>query len=483
MRAFEILNEASIFSRGTYTFGHQVKLSSGSAPGQETIAAIIRVIPDFDPSEKLTWVKPQNPKKTKLIIVGRGDNTRYFSRPNGEFIAFRGADSHMEKFLNHADKYNRGDIAEGILGAALSAKLIKRGLDKIGSISEDDIRTVLSKAITAADALIYTVEDKNSLIADKVSFTLRLPSGSMDAIKNKKLWERFNDLFQSATAYVNSSDTDRYSNYFYKNGKVDEILIESDGVSGQKDRKTDVKAVVNTTDPKTGEVISRTLKNIDISLKADSPKYGQSSAGGLTKSSDVWFTKSKEAFEPFGITLEMPKKKTSDMLNFYLEIYKQVAKKLNDALSGKSADKETNFIEKVADVIMKHGSGDNPNLRLISFQKGAYSLHSFNLVKRQLIKNNIDLAAKLTIGPRSGKPSIEIYDVASGELLTAIRYYLTEKASTNYFEQGPLLYKLSQIVKQRKETPSTDQPPQSVSQNVNQKTTKTPIDQDINTTI
>lgn len=443
MRAYELLNEASIFSRGSYSFGHKVKLARENKEGKVAIEKIQQIIPDFDSSEELEWVSEPQEDSPK-VVLSKSNNEKYFKRANGQIIVLVSGNSSLEKILNHADKFNRGDIAEAILGAAISAKLIKRGTNKIGNVDIDDIQTVLSKAIeSTTGSLIYTVEDKNSQFSDKISFRLRLPSGSMDVIKNKEKWKSFGDLFNSAIHYTNGSDADRYSNYFYLNGKVDEILITSDGVSDQKGRKTDIDVVVR--DPATNKV--RSLKNIDLSLKADSSKYGQSTSGGLTKDAKNWYPNAKNVFEPFGITIDMPKDGLDNIEEFYKDIYKQAAEKLSAALSGKNADKETNFVEKVAEVILKHGAGDKPNIRLVSFAKGTSTIHSFAILKSRLIKNNIDLSARYKEGRSSGKPYLEIYDVNSGEILTSVRYYQGLKASTNYFEKGPLLHKLTMINK------------------------------------
>jgi hypothetical protein len=189
MRAFELLSEASIFTRGTYTFGHKVKVAAENKEGKIVIDKIQDVFPDFTASEALEWVE-EAPADAPRILVSKSNNEKYFKRENGDIFALVGGSTTIEGILNHAERINRGDIAEAILGAGLSAKLIKRGSDRIGIVDSNDIQTVLAKAIsTTSGSLIYTVEDKNSKIADKISFRLRLPSGSMDVIKNKKTWQ------------------------------------------------------------------------------------------------------------------------------------------------------------------------------------------------------------------------------------------------------------------------------------------------------
>jgi hypothetical protein len=449
MRILDIITEASIFTRGTYSFGHTVRLAADNQEGKLLIGAINDIISDFNPGEKLEWVDVPS-EDVPIVKFKKSPNVKYFKRENGEVFGVQGGDSSIQTALNHADKYNRGDIAEAILGASLTAKLIQRGRDTIGKVTVGDIQNVLKKSIkTSNNEVVFRVADKNSKIADEVNFFLRLPSGSMLAIKDPNNWKKFSDLFSSAEVYANDIDAEKYSNHFYKNGKVDEIRIVSDGVSDQKGRKTDVEAYVNTTDPVTGEVKKRTLKNVDISLKADSNIFHQHSSGGLTKGKANWLASAKALFEPLGITVDMPTRGVNDILTFWTAIYKQVATKLDAAFAGATANKEAKFIEALADQIESHATRGNKQLKLISFFKSDYSIHSFGLLKQRLIKNNINLGANLKIGNRSGKPSIEIYDKTSGELLTAVRFYLSSSASTNYWEKGPLLHDLTRIVKNK----------------------------------
>lgn len=444
MNVIEILTEASIFTRGTYTYGHMVRVSAGSRIGAALLAKIQAVVKDFDPDEKLEWVEKPVPGSAKIQTGGATDKV-YFKRPDGSGLILMGTLSAIEKGLLHADRFNRGDIAEAILGASLTAKLIKRGTDRIGDIAENDVKNVLRKSIQQADgALTFVVDDRNSQIADKIVFTLRLPSGSMLAIKNTKLWDKFEDLFSSGVSYCNDTDAEKYSNHFYKNGKVDEVFITSDGVSDQKGRKTDVQAVVK--DPATGKV--RDLRNVDISLKADSNIYGQQGTGGLQAGKVTWLAKANEMFGPLGVKVAMPTRHT-DIVDFWRQVYKQATKQLNQQFANDTATKETVFVQRVADLINKHGSGGNKNLRLLSFEKGSFSIHSFNILKQRLIEQNIDFMAEMSIGPRSGKPSIEIVDRNSGEVLTAIRYFQGSDKSSNYFEKGPLLHELTKITKNK----------------------------------
>ena len=483
MHILEILSEASIFSRDSkYTYGHMVRLKD-SATAMPLVQKVLDQLPDLDGGEKFSWIEPPTGNYKKLpgfmgtaqLGAKTSDNLRFFKRENGEIFAIGGGDSTIEKILLHGDRYNRGDVAEALLGASLTAKLVKRGGDRIGKIGVDDVKTILKQAISRGDnTMVVRIQDKNSEIADNINFYLRLPTGSMAFMKNPANWDRVQDLFSSAIEYCNGVDAERYSNYFYRNGKVDDVRIVSDGVGGSKDRKTDVQAVVHETDPVTGKVTKRSLKNVDISLKADSDIYGQHGTGGLKATPDKWLETSNALFNQIGVSITMPRYK-NDIMKFFLSVYTQATQQLKTILAGANANKETAIIEKIADMLEAQGSREknpetkewqpNKNLKLLSFKGGTYTMHSFSVLKQQLLNKQINLTAEMIIGKRSGKPSILIKDVTSGDLLTEIRFQMGTDKASNYFIKGPLMTELTKIEKHKQTAGSSIPTPPDTSSN------------------
>lgn len=452
MRAFELFLEASVFSRGTYTYGHKVKIATNSEKGKKLLSAVQEKLPDFGPEEVLTWVE-NAPENSTVIDFGKSaGNERYFSRSNDDVLIIRGSDKTIEGALNHAGesiKFNKGDIAEGVLGAAITAKLIKRGQDRIGDISSDDVRNVLSSAVAKSDdTLVYNVNDKNSNIADKIVFSIKLTGPSLQIINDKEQWPKFDSLFGSSAHYANTADAERYSDYFYKNGKADEVYITSDGLSGQKSRKTDVSVVVK--DPNTGKI--RNLKNVDISLKADSKQFGQIGTGGLSGGYEKWMSSARKLFEPFGIEMTdvTAKGAKQDIVTFFKAAYIQAGEKLNQELAGANVRNETSFVEKVADVIFQQATLKVPNVRIVNLEKGESSIHSFASLKQRMLSNNVNLTANTSIG-RSGYPTITISDQNSGKVIVKIRYFSTKLGdkSAHVFEKGPLLHDLTMLIKDK----------------------------------
>lgn len=457
---FKDIIEASILSRpGAYSYGHQVNIST-SKQGQEILNLITKQIPDFHPKELLTWVeKATGPK----IFVGlSGTASMAFQRENGESFTLIGPVQKIESGLNHAagakgsTAENKGDLAEPILSAAVVTKLIKRGSDSVEDITVDDLKDTLNKAISSGSNT-YTVQDRNSKVADTIEFKVAIRGPSMDFLKSENFWETMTNIAQSAVHYANSGQIDRYADYFYKNGKADLIKVDSDGLSDQKGRKTDIDAFVIDSQ---GDM--RPLKGLAISLKAGSDTIGQVGGGRADKpfygsddeSSSTYgvHTAAMRLFGPLGVEIDKPSGPV-DRTRFWVNAYKQANQQLKTILAGQDSKLEAGIVAKIGDFVAKQGSSGNPNVRLVSLKKtGKSSVHSFKNLADKLRDEEIDLDSKLVMGTGASgsRPSLFIYDKNSGEIALKIRYSVANAGTVkekvwNPIDMGPLIQRLTTI--------------------------------------
>lgn len=474
MRAYEFIIEASIWTKPErYEYGHKVRIGIGSKKGKNLLQIIKNEIPNFDPKEDLEYVASA-PAGTITIQFGRGDDVGSFKQSNGEYLNIKGSGSVWEKAFTHAPGQkgstaeNKGDLSEPLLSSAVVAKLIKRGQENIEDVTEDDIKKILNQALESKGKN-FVVQDKNSKIADTISFTVALRAPTLEFMKSSNFWNSYGGLVPSAVHYANSGQIDRYADYFFKNGKVDNISIESDGMSDQKSRKTDIKAYAN----------GKLLKNLNISLKAGSPHIGQVGGGSLknlegTKGS---LTNAKKLFEPFGVSISKPENITSKS-KFWVSVYRQAEEQIKKELSGNDAKKEAGIVFRLADWLTSHGTSGEASIKLVSLEKGGVSsVHSFKNLVNKLTSDNIDLdciyregVSKVAGDPR---PELRIFDKNSGKNLIFIRYSSTEDETKiwNTIEMRELLKELTTINYQ-KQTPNTS--PVSVSQ---QTSTEVPSEQ------
>ena len=169
---------------------------------------------------------------------------------------------------------NRGDIAEGIMGAALTAKFIKRQLgqtvNNLPQVNATDVDAVLTKFFRSGGTYSKTVRDvpkpfdfippdfpgdriettvnivRELMFSDKVLFKLTLPQAAMDFLSKQSNRTQVRDIFERAIRYANNDPTFiREANRLATNAKNDKILVDADGVSNQLDTKVDIGLYAN----------------------------------------------------------------------------------------------------------------------------------------------------------------------------------------------------------------------------------------------
>lgn len=453
MRITELLTEASLLTNPNYKYGHVVRVSQ-SKTGLKLFQKLSQIFPNFEYSTDLEWVESINPS-SPVIQLGNGDSVLNFKMLTGTHrgATFRltGTTSAIEPALNHSGeniRKNRGDLGEGILGAALAAKFVH-------NLSEDVNKNHVKE-------IIKSLSDDNTFIghsdvADKIKFVVRLPGQSLYLFKDENFWKLIEQsgLFDASVHFVNNGFADKYNQEFHENGKFDSIEIISDGVTNQSTTKTDIKVTAN----------NQPLEHLNISLKVGNPILGQVGTGGVKLDPSTWMETAKEVFGGFGVTyksayIDYDVKNVND---FHRRLFASTSIELNEIL--KNPNNEPQFVLNVIKFIRYHATLDDPNIEVVHFDKNISSLHSFADLEHNM--QNVNLA--VSSGDENHRPTIKIYDVnspARSNLLLKIRLYVTNKKASYYIEQGPLLKELTRVQTPRPVRPvskPTTQPPQPTS--------------------
>lgn len=383
------------------------------------------------------------PKMVEPIIkLGNGDAVVVLTDATGKSFTVLGSKSNIEKtFVNPTA--NKGEVAEGILGAAMFAKFVSRTSGGIGTVTVDDIwNTVYNLKRTGQDQYSKTVKDTDNKIADQVTFMLRLKSAPYAALTDPAQQANYTELAQSAAAYVNSSHAERYSKYFYTNGKADIIRVVSDGVSDETGRKTDIELEIF--DHRTGKMRKGKL---NISLKAGPVKqFGQ--VGGIE------FKSMRELWGRFGINVDNLEAFYTDMASTDPQgalgvMYEKIADYIAKSVAGDDDVDEYDLIKNVASAINYFATLDDPSVSLVQFgTKGRYKVLRFSAIADKL--RAVNLSAKY-IGTKA-TPEVHIFDTVSGATLISVRAKRTfnEKGAVyirNIIEKGPLLDELGAVTK------------------------------------
>lgn len=449
MRAREFLiKEASVFktANNQYVPGYRMSVS-GSVEGQKTIAAIKAELPDFNPAEELT-VADQNEPANVVATIGKPERSFKLKRANGTVIELQGGKSTIQSSLNGVGPAvvagqeqkqkmpNKGDTAEGLLGAAMFAKLRKREGGGIGAVTVDDVWEVFDRMSPVTDTdYMVTVKDMGGA-TDKIWFRLKVKAIVKNALSNQSMRKKLTAWAMSPVNYVNSKEGTEYSEQFYKNGRPDEIGIISDGLSAQTERKSDVFTVVR--DPVTGQVAKELLP---ISLKAGAEQFAQHSGSSFKAMEDMFGLLGLDISEVRPIYNDFMK--DGEKIKAASYAYSVAAKIINDSIN--TDKEEANFVAKLSEALKFWATNNNDNVRVVSFgSKGFYEVLRFDQLLDKM--SALDLVAEFIPGEN---PKLVVKDRQQG-VLFHIRTYL-QKGDTgtyqrNVIEKGPLLSKIADAV-------------------------------------
>jgi len=351
---------------------------------------------------------------------------------------------------------NLGNISEGMLGAALFAKLGARVNGEILEIGTADLWNVINTLKrTKKTEYSMSVKDKSrKVVNDTIKYTLKLAEAPYSDLMNPVKRHLLSELADSCVAFANSPDADEYAEHFYLNGKPDNIHVVTDGISANTERKTDVEVTVR--DQITGEISEKVL---NLSLKAGAGQFGQTGGGSLQKGRQTPVEAANHLWAGLGIDvspisedyMEMWKEDPTDAARF---MYTFAAGELNSFLSGDNDTKEYKFIKYVADFINNHATYRDPTVLLVDLEKGTYHVLSFSNLEPKLSK--INFAARYRSDTKEAQ--IDIYDKNHPKadnvsdrksVLLTIRFKPQDTSYKNLIFSGPILKQVADVTKSK----------------------------------
>jgi hypothetical protein len=465
-----IIIEASVFKtkNSQYVPGRKLGIST-SVQGAKTLELIKKAVPNFNSNEVLLIPEPG---KTPKYSVGAGPLSYNVQRPNGEIIQLNGSKSAIESTFNDLGNStsvaapagapagkpklpNKGDTAEGLLGAALFAKLLDRQNGKIGQITTDDVWNVFDNLDPVSESDYMVKSEDLGGATDTIWFRLRVKNTVRTALETPELRKSITNWMLSPVNYVNSPEGTEYAEEFYKNGTPDEIGVVSDGLSAQKDKKTDVVTAVR--DPETNTIKREVMP---ISLKAGADQFAQHS-GSKWAAMETMFSK---------LGIELPDmSEWADEYEGYqsknqqIEAAGHVYKKAADLLNSKfdTPESEAEFVHTVARALRFWATNDDDQVYVVSFgSRGKYDVLQFSQDSLIPAMKKLQLRAKFIPGDN---PKIEIYDKKSDRMLFSIRTYLQSQEKgmyqRNVIEKGPLLSVVADATGRNTDTPPNQEMP------------------------
>ena len=352
---------------------------------------------------------------------------------------------------------NRGDVAEVILGAAVTSRFWKNPAGE--KVSEKDIRSIMRMVLkTNPVSLTRNDLEIDTKISDTIRFRVGVPKPAYAFLKQETEWNKISDLFKSCEAYVNSDRRlNLQSKVLAKNGKVNDIFVNSDGTGDQKGTKADIKL----------EVDGKKTRN-QISLKVQGgDQFMQIGGIGFDKQEELWsnlgidVSSAEEKYNAYMKKLQtkltfydrdsVTKSGAADNIRLAAELtYKIAAEKLQTNLD----KKDGKTIEKLAKLIKSGATKDDDNIELVKLQSGKFKKARFGKKYEENVKN-----AELVVSyKRTTDPIILVYDKnlgpTKGKLVQFRARYSIEGAKSksgktyrpylrNLLETGPFLFQLA----------------------------------------
>ena len=338
---------------------------------------------------------------------------------------------------------NKGEVAEGVLGCATMAKLIKRpGAD----ISSADILNIIGQLPDNGE-LVKTAAETESNITDKFNLVVKLKPDAFKSLRNTELLsKKMSKEINSIKDYINDA-VRRYSKMFEINGRPDAVDIISDGISNEVGTKTDVELVYN------NEKGKRVVKNIDLSVKTGTTKQmGQVGSGGARMTTDQRFDILKNMWTRFGVDIDSVKGKFVKAKNIedaYDVAYIEANRQIQQELAGSSEDEEKRFLKQMVDGIKYFATLNDDKVRLVQFTQKGYYVLDFKRLNKLFDQNKLNLTSRLVYG-KSGDgvrlPKVIIYDNETNKDLLTIRMFRNAAGYIrNYIEKEALMVQLTKV--------------------------------------
>lgn len=320
---------------------------------------------------------------------------------------------------------NRGDMAEAIFGAAITARFMNKN-QPVNSIHVWALIGQIDNT-KKQQKMVYDSLNKNPNIIDTVTFQLGLAIPNLVALTTPGVQTTLGDIVQSALKYANSQIVTSWSKLLYDNNRHNNIEVIADGIGDQTGTKVDVRIKID------GKPT-----NVNVSLKADDVKqFGQQSGSSFETQLELWknllnidVSSAKQAY--------YSKVKSQDTIGALNEVYQVAAAKFNTAIT--SSRSQT--LKNLANGISYYATLQEADVTLVQLTKEEAVVYKFdNLV--QLIGK---MPLKATLITTKATPEVVIKN-DNDEILVGVRVKTENKPNgiyvRNYIEKGKLLTKLA----------------------------------------
>jgi len=315
-------------------------------------------------------------------------------------------------------KFNKGDISEGILAAAITARF----LSKTKTISYNDVISVIQKLKKpksgmkgATTETVFDSPNEQKKVVDKVICKVNLAYINMQAFLSMNSYndKDVKEIVNMAIKYANGKNIRSWANLLYENNQYNVIEVLSEGLLDQTGTKVDLKVLVD-----------GRQAGVGISLKyGDVKQFGQI-GGSKWESMKKLFgpldVKFSQKTENDYITLLSEKKIAPALTLAYSEAVDQLNKKTTKKL-----------IELISNFMKHHATLGEQNVVLVQLNRNEALVYDFSVLERNLLgytlkveldSGNTDKLSGFNGGSKIPKINISIAEI--NDTLLTIRLKL-----------------------------------------------------------
>jgi hypothetical protein len=420
------------------------------------------------------------------------------------------------KSLTNENKgiWNKGNIAEGVMASAVSAKFRLEGAPVTFDEIAETIKNIQVELFDVLDKEGKTVTDSEGNIKQTAKGTLATESFGkelsltislnkrdfnffLQSAKNMEDFKKYSNssdiykLYEDCANYVNDSDNVTSAVEKIKNASLDDkVNVTADGASAaaQTSTKADLWIAIGQTKERLLSIKTSTVKHIGAASghQFDNlSEFFKTTLGfGLPEGFREKFMKtpaSKKMLDPDDPEKEINnpdyvkmskaerdalmaeiRKKNYD--NAFRESYQWVLEQINRKLAGDSTDGEYDFVKSVSDGVIHHATlGEDVRLVIISpSAKKSYTELEVN-DKLHSSLEEYDLIPSIEMGDNYkiliyGYPKTELSRSLKNDktLFVQLRSYMQDKAVRNVVEIGGLLKNLTEVERIRDDTGEED---------------------------
>jgi len=252
------------------------------------------------------WKKVKKPDDLAAAFAGTGKHSRSVILP--AYTGKYGSGKTIDINLGHLSKdnikgqsrakYNLGNVAEGVLAAALAARFENKDKDITPSILASMVQRCITVKKQSGIQLDFKSPNhvpanykKAAIPDDDILLTIKLAKADLDFFtsKDSKEVKIREDLYKSCCHYCNGNEISTLATECYMNRMYDKIEIIADGNSNQKGTKVDIKLQINDDiDFPISGVRGDSMDITQISLKRSVGQFGQTGGWDLDRQSFFW---------------------------------------------------------------------------------------------------------------------------------------------------------------------------------------------------